>query len=86
MVNKKSIRAKGKLSLSIYFRDLKLGDFVSIVKEKSLASSFPTRLQGRTGVIEGKRGNSYMVRVKDQAKEKKFLMNPIHLRKIMDKR
>ena len=44
-----------------------------IIKEWSQKSSFPERLQGRTGVIEGERGRSYVVKIKDQNKEKEFL-------------
>jgi ribosomal protein L21E len=47
---------------------LKKGDSVSVVNEKSLASSFPKRLQGRTGKVERRIGKSYLVKIKDQAK------------------
>jgi len=78
----KSIRTKGKLPLSRYFQELKEGDSVAVVRELSIRSNFPKRLQGRTGVIEDKRGKAYIVRIKDQNKEKKFLIEPIHLKKI----
>jgi ribosomal protein L21E len=39
-------------------------------------------LRGRTGVVEKKRGRAYMVKLKDQNKEKRFLIEPIHLKKI----
>lgn len=82
MVKRKNIRTKGKLSLSKYFQELKPGEFVSIVRERSLPASFPVRLQGSTGVVDGKRGKSYIVKIKTQNKEKKFLIEPIHLKKI----
>ena len=85
MANKKPVRAKGKLSLSRYFQNLKPGDNVSVIKENSLPSSFPKRLQGRTGVVDEIRGTSYVVRVKDLNKEKKFLIAPIHLKRILVK-
>lgn len=85
MVQRKRIRTRGKLSLSRYFQELKEGDRVAIVKEASVASSFPERMQGRTGVVEGKRGNSCIIRVKDHEKEKVFIVSPIHLKKIMVK-
>lgn len=85
MANKKPARTKGKLLLSRYFQNLKLGDYVSVIKEKSLPSSFPKRLQGRTGVVDEARGTSYVVRIKDLNKEKKFLIAPIHLKKILIK-
>ncbi len=82
MVKRKSIRTRGKLQLSKYFQKFEKGDSVAIAKEKSIKSSFPLRLQGRTGIIEEKRGKSYIVKIKDQNKEKKFLIEPIHLKKI----
>ena len=51
MVNRKGIRTRGKLQLSRYFQNLKKGDYVAVLKERSVDSSFPERLQGRTGVI-----------------------------------
>lgn len=82
MSKRKKIRTRGKLRLSRYFQELKKGDFVAVIKEKSIKSSFPTRLQGRTGMVEAKRGKAYVVKIKDQNKEKQFIIEPIHLKKI----
>ncbi len=82
MGNKKSIRTRGKLEFSKYFQDLKEGDSVAVTRETAVQSSFPTRLQGRTGIVEGKRGKAVIVKIKDVSKEKKFLIEPIHLKKI----
>ena len=81
-MKKKKIRTKGKISFSRYFQDFSKGESVSVVREPAVKSSFPKRLQGRTGIIESKRGKSYFVKIKDQEKEKKFLIEPIHLKKI----
>ncbi len=83
---RKKVRTKGKLQFSRYFQELEKGDFVAIVREPAVQSVFPTRLQGRTGLVEGKRGKAYIIKIKDQAKEKKFLIEPIHLKKIKDKK
>lgn len=82
MSKKKPVRTRGKLSLSRYFQELKKGDTVAVVREPAVQSSFPLRLQGRTGFVEGKRGKSYVVKIKDIKKEKTFLIQPIHLKKI----
>ncbi len=82
MVRKKKIREKGKLQLSKYFQELNDGDFVAIVKEPSIQAKFPERIQGKTGIVEGKRGMSYIIKIRDQEKEKKFLIAPIHLKRI----
>ncbi len=82
MVGRKKIRTRGKISLSKWFQELKEGDRVAITREPAVQSSFPERMQGRTGVVEGKRGRVYMVKIKDQDKEKRYLVAPIHLKKI----
>lgn len=82
MAGKKKIRTRGKLQLSRYFQEINKGDIVSVVKEPAVQASFPERMQGRTGVVEDRRGKAFVIRIKDQNKEKKFLIEPIHLRKI----
>ncbi|MBU0894607.1 MAG: 50S ribosomal protein L21e [Nanoarchaeota archaeon] len=82
MVQKKKIKTKGKLKLSRYFQELKKGEKVSVKRESSVKSSFPLKIQGRTGVVEGKKGGVYIIKMKDQNKEKTFLIPPIHLKKI----
>jgi large subunit ribosomal protein L21e len=82
MVKRKSIRTRGKIQLSRYFQELEKGDFVSVIREWSIKSGFPKRFQGRTGIIEGKRGKAYVVKIKDYNKEKTFLIESIHLKKI----
>ena len=79
---KKKVRTKGKIKFSRYFQKLEEGESVAIVMEPSVKSSFPKRLQGRTGKVQGKRGRSYLIKIKDQNKEKRFLIEPIHLKKI----
>lgn len=82
MSRKKSIRTRGKFSLSRLFQKFQNGDRVAVIIEKSKNFGFPERLQGMTGVIEDKRGRSYIVRIKTQRKEKQFIIDPIHLKKI----
>lgn len=82
MVKRKNIRERGKIQLSKYFQEFEDGESVAIVNERSVASSFPKRMQGRTGIIQGRRGKSYLVKISDQNKEKVFIVEPIHLKKI----
>jgi ribosomal protein L21E len=81
-MRKKAIRTRGKLQLSRYFQKLAKGDSVAIVREEAVQSSFPKRIQGKTGIIEEQRGRVYVIRIKENNKEKKFLIEPIHLKKI----
>lgn len=82
MAKRKKIRTRGKVPLSRYFQELEKGDSVAVIREPSIQARFPKRLQGKTGIVKGKRGLSYIVKIKDQEKEKKFLIAPIHLKKI----
>jgi len=85
MVRRKKVRTRGKLQLSRYFQEFEEGNSVAVIRERSVKASFPKRMQGRTGIVEGKRGRTYIVKIKDQSKEKKFLIAPIHLKKIEQK-
>ena len=82
MTGRKGIRTRGKIQLSRYFQEFKTGESVAVVREQALQLKFPKRLQGRTGRIEEKRGRAYLVKIKDQNQEKKFIIEPIHLKKI----
>ena len=82
MVRQKNIRDRGKIQLSKYFQRFNDGDSVTVVKELSVSSSFPERIQGRTGIIEGKRGRSYVIKIGNHGQEKKFIIEPVHLKKI----
>lgn len=82
MVRRKEIRTRGKFSLKKYFQKFQEGDSVAVVRERALFPNFPERIQGRTGVIEGKRGKAYIVNIKDQRKPKQYIIEPIHLKRI----
>jgi ribosomal protein L21E len=86
MPNRKRIKERGKIRLSEYFKDLKKGDRVALKKEQSVTKvGFIKRIQGRVGVIQEKRGRSYVVKVKEFNKEKTFILPPIHLKKLLNK-
>lgn len=85
MVRRKKIRTRGKIQLSRYFQNLKEGDRIAVIREHSVDASFPERLQGRTGIVTGKRGRAYLVKIMDHDKEKKFIIESIHLKKIEQK-
>ncbi|MFH1325784.1 MAG: 50S ribosomal protein L21e [archaeon] len=82
MATKKKRRTKGKLPFSKYFQKFKGGERVAVVRELSVPVNFPKRLQGRTGVVGEKVGRTYFVKIKDQNKEKKFLIHPVNLKKM----
>jgi len=82
MVRRKSVRTRGKFSMSRYFQKIESGDFVAVVKERALSRNFPDSIQGRTGKVISKRGSYFIVNILDQKKPKEYLIHPIHLKKI----
>jgi|APSaa5957512622_1039677.scaffolds.fasta_scaffold222198_2 ribosomal protein L21E len=78
---KKSIREKGKISLSKYFQEFSAGDCVSLkINSNVQKGRFFPRFHGNDGKITGNmRGSCYEVKFKDQKKEKIIYVHPIHL-------
>ncbi|MEK6935515.1 MAG: 50S ribosomal protein L21e [Nanoarchaeota archaeon] len=82
MIANKSQREHGKLKLSNYFQEFKDGDRVAVIRELLVQPKFPAKIQGRSGRIVGKRGDSYLVNMKDLNKEKLYIIHPVHLKKL----
>ncbi|MDP3026110.1 MAG: 50S ribosomal protein L21e [Nanoarchaeota archaeon] len=82
MIKRKTLKSKGKIKLSRYFQDFEKGERVAVIKELALQPRFPQKLQGRTGIIDGKRGNSYILKIKDLNKEKIYIIHPVHLMRL----
>ena len=78
---KKDVR--GLPPVNAFLRKFEKGDKVVIKIEPSVHSGMPfPRFHGRVGVVEGKRGRAYLIRVKDGGKEKVLISHPVHLRKV----
>lgn len=82
MAARKRIRQKGKLSLTKYFQEFKPGDLVSVSIDSSEVFGYPKKMQGRTGKVIEKRGSAFHVEINDLNKAKRYIIKPIHLRKI----
>lgn len=78
----KRLQTNGRPGMGRIFKEFSEGDSVAVVKEPSVDSRFPFRLQGSTGVVVDRRGKSYMIEINTQGKKKKFIIEPAHLRKI----
>lgn len=83
MKRSKKMREKGKIRLSKYFQKFEEGDKVTVVKDAGEMSSFPETLQGRTGKIETKRGKAYIVKIFDKNQEKRYIIHPVHLKRLI---
>ncbi len=82
MLSRRSVKQKGKLSLSRFFQKLKSGDYVAVTRDLSIPFPYSNRIQGRTGKVIEKRGSSYYVEIKELNKPKKYTMHPLHLKRI----
>ncbi|HLD38192.1 MAG TPA: 50S ribosomal protein L21e [Candidatus Nanoarchaeia archaeon] len=82
MPNRKKIRERGKINFSRAFQEFNEGDSVSVNIEKAKSPTFPKRIQGRCGVVKEKRGRSFIISLSDSGKLKKFIIDPVHLKKI----
>lgn len=78
----KITKSRGKPGLSRVFREFNNGDAVTVIKEPSVESRFPLRIHGLTGIVTGKVGSSYVVELKTKDKLKKFIVEPVHLKRI----
>lgn len=76
------MREKGKFSLTRFFQKFKIGDSVAVVKNLGFKFGYSKRTQGRTGKVLGKRGSAYEIEVKDLNCPKRYIIKPIHLKKI----
>jgi large subunit ribosomal protein L21e len=85
MPSKKKPNEKGKQKLSRMFQEFKEGEKVAVSIELSVPFSLPKRLQGDTGIVTGKRGKAYIVKINDNGKYKDYLIKPVHLKRINKK-
>ena len=82
MARNKTPRQKGKFSFMKFFQKFQPGDSVAVVRELSVPFGYEKRIQGRTGKVIEKRGSAYYIEIKDLNKLKKYLIKPIHLKRI----
>ncbi len=77
---KKPIRQKGKVSLRSYFQKLEEGQKVQLKAEPAYQKGmFLPRFAGKIGIVKGKKGECYLVEIKDHNKTKELIVHPVHL-------
>ncbi|MCD6434614.1 MAG: 50S ribosomal protein L21e, partial [Candidatus Diapherotrites archaeon] len=63
--------------------EIKLGKRVAIKIEPSIHKGMPfRRFHGLTGVVVGKQGEAYKVKIKDGKKEKELIVGAAHLKEL----
>ncbi|MEM4248579.1 MAG: 50S ribosomal protein L21e [Candidatus Nanoarchaeia archaeon] len=79
----KSARKRGKISTTRLMQEFKTGDKVVITQEPAIHKGMPhPRYKARTGIVIGKQGRTYKIRIFDGGKEKILLSAPVHLTKM----
>ena len=80
---RKSIRRRGKISLTRYFQSFNIGDRVVLTAEPAVQKGmYIPRFYGKSGVVKAKRGKCYEVVIKDNKKEKNLIVHPVHLKRV----
>ena len=79
----KGTREKGKVRIAAHLQKFEVGESVLIKPDSSYHGGMPfRRFCGKQGKIVERRGNSYLVGIKDGGKFKKVICAPIHLRRM----
>tara|TARA_Y100000310_G_scaffold345827_1_gene470706 strand:- start:11891 stop:12181 length:291 start_codon:yes stop_codon:yes gene_type:complete len=79
---KKNVSDKGKVRISDVLQSFKENDRVALVAEPAVQKGMHhPRFQGHIGVIVGKQGTNYKVKIKDGNLEKVQIVHPVHLRR-----
>ena len=81
---KKGLRQKGKISLRRFFQEFSVGDAVCLKAEPAYQKGmyFPRLYHGKTATVTGKRGQCYILSIRDQNQMKMLIVHPVHLDKI----
>ncbi len=78
----KHVRERGKIKIRKWLQTFNPGDYVHIVIDPSVQEGMPhPKFHGRTGIVVGRRGFCYEVKVRDGNKEKLLIIHPVHLKK-----
>ncbi|UCD96003.1 MAG: 50S ribosomal protein L21e [Candidatus Bathyarchaeota archaeon] len=77
---KKKARERGKTGLSSMLRQYEAGDRVLVRLDSSIHKGMPhTRFHGKVGIVEGRRGDSYIVMMTQGKATKQIIARPEHL-------
>lgn len=77
---RKNVNDSGKLSQRKFFQTFEVGEKVRLKAEPSYQKGmyFP-RFHGKVGIVGGRTGRCYEVKIKDFSKEKTLIVHPVHL-------
>lgn len=77
-------RDKGKVRMTSYMQEFKIGDKVIIKQEPAVHKGMPhPRYKAKTGTVIGEQGRVYKVQIQDGGSKKIMLAAPVHLRRVI---
>lgn len=80
---RKHFKTKGKISLSKFFKEFKVGDKVILKAEPAYQRGmFHLRFYAKQGKVLSKRGECYEVQFIDGGKTKTEYVHPVHLKEV----
>jgi large subunit ribosomal protein L21e len=80
---RKSARTRGLTPITAKLRDFPEGTRVAVVLDPASHGGMPhLRFQGHTGVVAGRRGEAFLVKVVIGKKEKTLIARPEHLKRV----
>ena len=78
---RKSPRTKGMPNVNKYVQEFEIGQKVHIKIDSSVHEGMPfKRFWGKTGIVLGKQGKSYLVEASDMGAKKQVIIHPVHLK------
>jgi len=79
----KRARDRGKVSTTKLMQQFKVGDKVAITQEPTVHKGMPhPRYKSRTGIVLGKQGRVYKVKIQDGGSTKIMLSAAVHLTRL----
>ena len=79
----KSIKERGFPKVNDLVKSFEIGDYVAININPSEHRGMPFHnFQGKTAIVRGKQGESYLLDLKVGTVRKTIIASPVHLRKI----
>lgn len=75
-------RESGKVRIKAHLQKFEIGEGVLIKPDSACTKGMPfKRFFGKEGKVIEKRGNSYLINIREGGKYKKVICSPVHLRK-----
>jgi large subunit ribosomal protein L21e len=84
---KKLTKDEGRTGrIAAHLQEFEEGEQVLIDVDPAVQDGMPhPRFHGRTAIVDGERGRSFVITLKDGGKEKEFAVHPAHLRALDDR-